>query len=148
MRFKFLEDFKAFAVKGNMIDIAVGVIIGTAFNKVIDTLVKQVFMPPLSLLTDDVKLENKKWVLREAVLQGQEVLHEEVAIGYGALLEAGIDFLIIAFSVFMVVKLMHSLKKKADDPQNTTVPTPKDIELLSKISDLMEKQVGLMESKK
>ncbi|WP_304235782.1 large conductance mechanosensitive channel protein MscL [Jiulongibacter sediminis] len=147
MTFKFLKDFKDFAVKGNMIDIAIGVIIGAAFNRVIDSLVKQVFMPPLSLLTDDVTLENKKWILREAVLKGEEVLHEEVAIGYGALLESGIDFLIIAFTVFLMVKAMNSLKKKAEDPGNTTVSTPKDIELLTKISDLMEKQVALLEKK-
>jgi large conductance mechanosensitive channel len=144
---KIFKEFKEFAVKGNMIDIAIGVIIGAAFNRVVDTLVKQIFMPPLNLLTDDVKLENKKWVLREAVMKGEEVVSEEVAIGYGALLESGIDFMIIAFTVFIMVKLMHSLQKKADDPNNEAVPTPKDIELLSKISDLMEQQVGLMQKK-
>ncbi|MGR3811986.1 large conductance mechanosensitive channel protein MscL [Jiulongibacter sp. NS-SX5] len=148
MKFKFLKEFREFAVKGNMIDIAIGVIIGAAFNNVIDSLVKEVFMPPLSLLTDGVKLENKKWVLREAVLNGEEVLNAEVAVGYGRLLETGVDFIIIAFTVFLVVKLMHRLKSKADDPKDATVPTPKDIELLSQITSLMEKQVKILESKK
>ncbi len=148
MKFSIFKEFREFAVKGNMMDIAIGVIIGAAFNKVVDSLVKEIFMPPLSLMTDGVKLENRKWILREGIMRGEEVIQGEVAVGYGRLLEAGIDFMIIAFSVFVVVKFMHSLKKKADDPGNPAVPTPKDIELLSRISDLMEKQVALMENKK
>ncbi|MCR9063368.1 MAG: large conductance mechanosensitive channel protein MscL [Cytophagales bacterium] len=142
---KFFKEFKEFAVKGNMMEIAIGVIIGAAFNKVVDSLVKEVLMPPLSMMTDGVKMENRKVVLREAISKGEEVIQAEVAIGYGKLLESGIDFLIIAFTVFMIVKLMHSLRKKADDPKDATVPTPKNIELLSKIHELMEKQVKLME---
>ena len=148
MKFSIFKEFREFAVKGNMMDIAIGVIIGAAFNKVVDSLVKEIFMPPLSLMTDGVKLENRKWILREGIMRGEEVIQGEVAVGYGRLLEAGIYFMIIAFSVFVVVKFMHSLKKKADDPGNPAVPTPKDIELLSRISDLMEKQVALMENKK
>jgi len=80
---KFFKEFKEFAIKGNMIDIAVGVIIGAAFNNVIDTLVKKIIMPPISLLTDDFNFENKKFVLREAVLQNDKIVKEEVFIGYG-----------------------------------------------------------------
>lgn len=67
MKFKLFKEFKNFAVKGNMVDIAIGVIIGTAFNKVVDVLVKEIFLPPLSFLTNGINWENKKWVLREAV---------------------------------------------------------------------------------
>jgi large conductance mechanosensitive channel len=145
---KIIKEFKEFAVKGNMIDIAIGVIIGAAFNKVIDVLVKEVLLPPLSLLTDGVNWGNKKLVLREAVtLDGSESI-EEIAIGYGKLVEAGVDFLIIGFTVFLVVKFMNSLKKKAQDPQDVTVQTPKEIELLSRMTDLLEKQNSLMEKGK
>lgn len=137
---KFLKDFKEFAVKGNMIDIAIGVIIGTAFNKVVNTLVKEVFMPPLSYMTDGNNWENKKILLREAVINEGKTIKEEIAIGYGKLIEAGIDFLVIAFSVFLVVRVMNSMKKKAEDPKNKTVETPKNIELMNKTNYLLEQQ--------
>jgi large conductance mechanosensitive channel len=140
MKFKLFEEFKEFAVKGNMIDIAIGVIIGAAFNKVVNTLVKEVLMPPLSFMTDGTNWENKKMILREAVLTDGKPKIEEIAIGYGKLIEAGIDFLVIAFTVFIVVKMMNSMKKKADDPKNATVVTPKNIELMNKTNELLEKQ--------
>lgn len=131
MIFKLYKEFKEFAIKGNMIDIAIGVIIGAAFNKVIDVLVKEIFLPPLSLLTNGINLENKRWVLREAVNIDGITKPEEIAIGYGKLLEVGVDFIIIAFTVFIVVKFMNRLKNKAQDPKDTTEKTPKDIELLN-----------------
>jgi len=147
MKFKFFQEFKEFAIKGNMVDIAVGVIVGTAFNKLIDAIVKEAFMPPLSYLTDGVNYANKKWVLRPAVDDTVAPI-EEIAIGYGKLIEAGVDFLIIAMTVFIVVKIMNALKTKSQDPQDKTVNTPKDIELLSNMNDLMERQVLLLEGMK
>ena len=144
MAFKFLQDFKDFAVKGNMIDIAIGVIIGAAFNKVVDALVKEVFLPPLSFLTDGVNLENRKWVLRRAIEGEGADARAEIAVGYGKLLETGIDFIIISFTVFIIVKFIKSWKDKAEDPKDKTVKTPKDIELLDKISELMEQQNELL----
>jgi large conductance mechanosensitive channel len=140
MKFKLLEEFKEFAVKGNMIDIAIGVIIGAAFNKVVSTLVKEVLMPPLAFMTNGTKWENKKIILREAVLVKEKISVDEIAIGYGKLFEAGIDFLIIAFTVFIVVKAMNAMKKKADDPKNKAIVTPKNIELMNKTNELLEKQ--------
>ncbi|WBL44189.1 large conductance mechanosensitive channel protein MscL [Algoriphagus halophytocola] len=148
MKFKIIQEFKEFAIKGNMIDIAIGVIIGTAFNKVVDVLVQEIFLPPLSFLTNGINWENKKIVLREAVTIEGVTHPEEIAIGYGKLLEATVDFLIIGFTIFLVVKLMNAIRKKAEDPKNQEVVTPKNIELLSKISDLMEKQVQLLEEQK
>ncbi|MFB9056549.1 large conductance mechanosensitive channel protein MscL [Mariniflexile ostreae] len=146
---KFLKDFKEFAVKGNMMDMAIGIIIGAAFNKVIDVMVKKVFLPPLSLLTDGVNFQDKRIILREAVsnLEGA-IITDEVAIGYGALGEAFIDFLIIGFTVFLVVRFMNGLRNKAHDAKDKTVATPKDIELLSKLTALMEEQNKLLQSKK
>lgn len=136
-----LKEFKEFAVKGNMMDMAVGIIIGTAFNRVVDVLVKQVVMPPLSMLTGRIKYENRKYVLQEGIpaTDGTEAV-EEVAVGYGLLIEVFIDFLIIGFTVFLVVKLLNRFRKKAEDPKDKTVSTPKDIELLTNLNELMQEQ--------
>lgn len=147
MGFKLFKEFKEFAVKGNMMDIAIGVIIGAAFNKVIDVLVKDVFLPPLTFLTTGVSLEDKKWVLQEAVKNGETVVNQEIAVKYGKLLEVSVDFLIIGFTVFVVVKFMNRLKNKGQDPNNATVKTPKDIELLDKINTQLEKQNAILEAK-
>ncbi len=144
MMTNFLRDFKEFAVKGNMIDIAIGVIIGSAFNKVVDALVKEVLLPPLSLLTNGVNLENKKLILRQATAADGSVATEQIAIGYGKLVEAGIDFLIISLTVFLIVKFINSLKNKAEDVEDSTIKTPKDIELLTKMTELLEKQNELL----
>jgi len=145
---KLFEEFKEFAVKGNMMDMAIGIIIGASFNKVIDVLVKNVFLPPLSLLTDGVNFENRKIILKDVVADASgTILTEEVAIGYGALGEALLDFLIIGFTVFIVVKFMNRLKNKAQDSKDTTVATPKDIELLSNLTELMEEQNALLKAK-
>ena len=106
----FFQEFKNFAIKGNMIDMAVGIVIGTAFNNVISTIVKKIVMPPLSLLTDGVNLANKKYILRRTT-----AVSEEVAIGYGELMEVLIDFFIIAFTIFIVIKFMNRFKKKSED---------------------------------
>ncbi|MBD0831697.1 large conductance mechanosensitive channel protein MscL [Aestuariibaculum sediminum] len=146
---KLLKEFKEFAVKGNMMDMAVGIIIGAAFNKIIDVLVKQVFLPPLSLLTDGVNFHDKRIILREAVLDvSGKVITDEVAIGYGILGETLIDFLIVSFTIFLVVKFLNRLRNKSQDTEDTTVSTPKDIELLTKLTKLMEEQNTLIKSKK
>ncbi|WP_203295668.1 large-conductance mechanosensitive channel protein MscL [Luteirhabdus pelagi] len=137
-----IQEFKNFAVKGNMIDMAVGIIIGTAFNNVVNTLVKKVVMPPLSLMTDDVNLAERKYVLKEAT-----ETNSEVAIGYGELLEVMVDFLVIAFTIFVVIKVINRYKRKAEDPKNKTVETPKDIELLSNIERLMEEQNSMLKNR-
>ncbi|NJX16762.1 large conductance mechanosensitive channel protein MscL [Tamlana crocina] len=145
---KILKDFKEFAVKGNMIDMAIGIIIGASFNKVIDVLVKQVFLPPLSLLTDGVNFEDRRIILRDAIASANgDILKEEVAIGYGALGEVVLDFLIIGFTVFIVVKFMNRLKNRANDAKDKAVSPPKDIELLTKLNDLMEEQNRLLKAK-
>lgn len=141
----FFQEFKEFAVKGNMIDMAVGIIIGTAFNRVVDVLVKQVIMPPLTLITGRISYADRKFVLREATpaLDGVEAA-EEVAVGYGLLIEVFIDFLVIGLTVFLVVKFMNKFRKKADDPKDQTIPTPKNIELLTSLNELMQEQNELL----
>lgn len=136
---KFFSEFRNFAIKGNMMDMAVGVVIGTAFNKVISIIVKEIIMPPMSLLTDDVSLSDKKIILRHATDTSTEL-----AIGYGDLFESLLDFFIIAFTIFLVIKGLNRFKKKAEDPEDLDVETPKNIELLSKIEKLLEEQNKLL----
>ncbi|MGE5944448.1 MAG: large conductance mechanosensitive channel protein MscL [Flavobacteriales bacterium] len=146
---KFFKDFKEFAVKGNMMDMAIGIIIGASFNKVIDVLVKQVLLPPLSLLTQGVNFEDKRIILCEATTDvNGNIITEQVAIGYGEFLGTCLDFLIIGLSVFIVVKFLNSIKRKADDPNDNTITTPKDIELLSNLTKLMEEQNQLLKQQK
>ena len=97
---KFLKEFKEFAVKGNMIDMAIGIIIGASFNKVINVLVKKIFLPPLSLMTDGLNYQDKRLILREAINDNGKVVVEEVAIYYGELFEVTLDFLIVGLTVF------------------------------------------------
>lgn len=138
----FFNEFKKFAVKGNMVDLAVGIIIGTAFNNVVTAIVKKVVMPPLSMMTSNVNLSNWRYVLQEG---GQGI--EEIAIGYGELLEVSVDFLIVALTVFVVIKGMNKLKSKAEDPKDKQVVTPKDIELLSSIEAILKEQNAMLKSK-
>jgi large conductance mechanosensitive channel len=145
MKFKLFKEFKEFAVKGNMIDIAIGVIIGAAFNKVVDVLVTEIFLPPLSFMTDGINWENKRWILRQAVTENGITKPEEIAIGYGKLIEAGVDFIIIGFTVFLVVKFMNTIRKKSEDPTNPSEVTPKNIELLNEMVNRMDKQITLLE---
>ncbi len=145
---KLLHEFKEFAVKGNMMDMAIGIIIGASFNTIIDVLVKKVLLPPLSLLSSGIHMQDKRIILRDVQLDEKgAVLNEEVAIGYGALAEAMLDFLIVGFTIFIVVKGMNRLRSKAQDTKDVTVATPKDIELLSNLEDLLTKQNELLEAK-
>ena len=132
---KIVKEFKDFAVKGNMIDMAIGIIIGASFNAVINVLVKNIILPPLSLLSDGINFQDKKIVLRET-----SETNSQVSIDYGLFTETILDFLIVGVTVFIVVKFINKLKVKADDVSDQTVPTPADIQLLSEIKGLLEKQ--------
>ena len=132
---KLLKEFKDFAVKGNMLDMAIGIIIGASFNAIVNVLVKNVMLPPFSLLSDGVNFGEKKIILRESTNEATQL-----SIDYGLLIEAVIDFLIVGFTIFIVVKFINKLRNQANNVEDTSVPTPADIELLSKIKDLLEKQ--------
>ncbi|MCB0629139.1 MAG: large-conductance mechanosensitive channel protein MscL [Saprospiraceae bacterium] len=146
---KFIQEFKEFAVKGNMIDLAIGVIIGAAFNKIVDTLVKNVITPPLGYLTSGVDISDLKIVMREPELNAAgELIRQGVVIEYGIFLEACIDFLIVALTIFVVVKAVNILRRDAEDEKNPKVPTPKDIVLLSEIRDQMKETNALLQNQK
>ena len=146
---KLLQEFKEFAVKGNMMDMAIGIIIGASFNQVIDVLVKQVLLPPLSLLSDGINLDNKKFILRETQTNTLgEVSIQEVAISYGQFIETFLDFLIVGFTIFIVVKFINRLNKKAEDPSDTTISTPKNIQLLMDMNELLKEQNKILKQNK
>lgn len=130
----FVQEFKSFIMKGNVIDLAVAVVIGAAFKPVISTLVDNVIMPPIGLALGGVNFSELKYVLQEA--QGEVA---EVAIGYGAFLQSVIDFVIIGFCIFIVVKVFQSMQKK-EEPKPEAPKGPTEVELLEEIRDLMKKK--------
>ena len=132
---KLFKEFKDFAVKGNMIDMAIGIIIGASFNAVINVLVKNIILPPLSLLSDGINFQEQKLILRYAT-----ETTSQVSIDYGLFAETALDFLIVGLTIFMVVKFINKLKTKADDIKDESVATPADIKLLSEIKKLLEDQ--------
>ena len=110
---KFIEDFKAFALKGNVVDMAVGVVIGGAFGKIVTSLVNNIITPLIGMITGGVDLSDKAVVLKEAVLnEAGEVVTPANLLSYGALIQDIIDFFIIALSIFLVIKLVSSVDKK------------------------------------
>lgn len=135
-----IKDFKEFAVKGNMVELAIGIMIGAAFNGVVSSLVKNVMTPIIGIFTSGVDVSNYRWVIREEELDSTgELVKEPLIMEYGLFLESFIDFMIVAIVVFALVKFMNSLKRKAEDSGDKTVPTPKDIQLLSDIKDELTK---------
>ncbi len=138
---KIINDFKEFAVKGNMLDMAVGIIIGSAFGKVVTSLVQNVVMPPFGYILGKIDFSNLKFILRKPIFdESGRLIEDAVSIDYGMFIENGIDFLIIASTIFIFIKFFNTLKRKAEDEKESSVPTPKDIQLLSEIRDLLQKR--------
>lgn len=142
---KFIEDFKAFALKGNVVDMAVGVIVGGAFCKIVSSLVNDIIMPVISLVTGGSGYENLKYVIKEgtpATADGVAAV-EEVAINYGTFIMNIVDFFIIAFSIFVAIRVVMKFKKKEEEPAPAPEPAPtKEEVLLTEIRDLLRQQAG------
>ena len=138
----FLKDFKEFAMKGNIIDMAVGVIIGGAFGKIVSSLVNDIIMPAVSVVTGSDGFTNMKYVItpaQEATAEGVAAV-EEVAINYGLFIQNIVDFLIIALSIFIALRVIMKFKKKEEEaPAPVPEPTKEEI-LLTEIRDLLKKQ--------
>ena len=132
---KVIKEFKEFAIKGNMIEMAVGIVIGASFNSVVDVLVKNVLLPPLSLLSEGVNFQEKKITLRN----GTSDL-SEVSIDYGLLINTLVDFFIVGFTIFIIVKFFNTLKRKSEDVSESSIETQKNIVLLTQIRDSLEKK--------
>ena len=130
-----IKEFKEFAVKGNVVDLAVGVIIGAAFGKIVTSLVNDVIMPPIGLLTGGLDFSKQKWVLKAA-----ENGKPETAIAYGAFVNNVIDFLIVAFVIFLLIKGINALKRQEEAaPAPPAEPTKEEI-LLTEIRDLLARK--------
>lgn len=139
---KFLSDFKAFAMKGNVIDMAIGVVIGGAFGKIVTSLVNDIIMPAVSTLTGGIDFKELKYVITEAVPASEGVEEvKEVAITYGVFIQNIVDFLIIALSIFVALRVLMKLKKKEEAPAPPAPPAPSNEEkLLTEIRDLLAKK--------
>lgn len=135
---KILKEFKDFAIKGNMFDMAIGIIIGTAFGKVVSSLVKDVIMPPFGLLLGKVDFTNFHIVLQEAGTKENGELIPAITLSYGMFISELINFLIIAWSIFFVIRVFNKLRLRAEDAKDKKVVTPKDIELLAEIRDILK----------
>lgn len=137
---KIFKEFKEFAVKGNMFDMAIGIVIGTAFGKIVTSLVNDLFMPLLGLILGNVNFKQLKIVLKEEVQNDGVITQPAIEMTYGNFIQTSIDFLIIALCIFLVIKGLNRLRAKSEDETNPKVTTPKDIELLSEIRDLLKQQ--------
>ena len=143
---KFFDEFKAFAMRGNVIDMAVGVVIGGAFGKITTSIVNDIIMPLISMLTGGIDFSAWKWVLKEAVVAADgTVTLPEVAVNFGNTIAIILDFIIIAFAVFCMVKALNNLHRKKEEPApepevEPAPPAPTTEELLAEIRDLKEQK--------
>ena len=138
---RFIEEFKKFAMRGNVVDMAVGVIIGGAFGKIVTSVVNDLVMPVLGVLVGGVNFTDLKLTLKEAVMDGETVVSPAVTLNYGNFLQSTFDFLIIAFSIFMFIKLINKLSRKKEETQPATPPAPPaDVQLLTEIRDLLKEK--------
>ncbi len=138
---KLISEFKAFAMRGNVVDMAVGIIIGGAFGKIVSSVVADVIMPPIGLLLGGVKFTDLKIVLKDPILDAAgTVTSQAVSINYGNFIQTTVDFLIIAFAIFMMIKAMNSLKKEEEAPVEAPAPPPptKEEVLLTEIRDILK----------
>jgi len=145
MEGKMWDEFKKFAFKGNVLDLAIGVIMGGAFGKIVTSVVNDLIMPILGYVTAGVDFKSLKFVLSEAVMEGETVIKPEAAILYGNFIQNIVDFLIVALSIFIFIKLINKSKEKlkkqeeaAPEPQGPPAPTQE--ELLAEIRDLLKEK--------
>ena len=133
-----LKEFKTFAMRGNVMDMAIGIVIGGAFGKIVSSLVSEIIMPPVGILTAGSEFKNLKYVLRQGTLDAAGKTVNEVALGYGAFIGTVVDFIIIAFAIFMVVKAMNFARKK-EETKPAVPPAPSEQEqLLGEIRDILK----------
>ncbi|CAG9432320.1 large-conductance mechanosensitive channel protein MscL [Providencia alcalifaciens] len=132
----FLKEFREFAMKGNVMDMAIGIIIGAAFGKIVSSLVADVIMPPLGLIIGGVDFKQFSLVLREA-----EGSVPAVVMNYGMFIQTVFDFVIVAFAIFMAIKVMNKVRREKEDaaPAEPAAPTTEEV-LLSEIRDLLKEQ--------
>ena len=141
----FLQEFKAFALKGNVMDMAVGVMIGGSFGKIVTSLVNDVIMPPIGLVVGGVDFTDLNLTLKKAVVEAGTEVAPAVTWNYGAFIQQVVDFAILAFCVFMMVKVMNRLMKKKEEEAPAPAPAPEpepsaEEKLLMEIRDLLKER--------
>lgn len=136
----FFKEFKEFAMRGNVMDMAVGIIIGGAFGKIVSSLVSDIIMPPIGVLLGGVDFSELKLTLQQAHTDAAGELIPAVTINYGIFINTIIDFTVVAFAIFLMIKAINSFhRKKADEPAAPPAPT-KEEELLMEIRDILKKK--------
>lgn len=141
-----LKEFKEFTMRGNVVDMAVGVIIGGAFGKIVSSLVNDVIMPPIGVLVGGMDFTSLKLTIKQAVMENGEVVTPAVTLNYGNFIQVTVDFLIIAAAIFMLIKAINVVNRKKE-AEKAAVPAPppapaepsEDIKLLTEIRDLLKK---------
>ena len=137
---KLVEEFKKFAMRGNVMDMAVGIIIGGAFGKIVSSFVNDVLMPPIGVLLGGVNFADLKIVLSNAVLENGKIIKEATTWNYGSFLQSVVDFIIIAFAIFMMIKVMNKLQKKEEDKKKEDPKPSKEEVLLAEIRDELRRK--------
>ncbi len=136
-----LKEFKDFAMRGNVIDMAVGIVIGGAFGKIVSSFVADIVMPPLGMITGGVDFKELAVTLKEKQMEGENVISEAVTLNYGNFLSVVLDFIIIAFAIFMVIKAMNTAKKRFEKEQEEKPAEPpkpsEEVVLLTEIRDAL-----------
>ena len=139
-----IKEFKDFAMRGNVIDMAVGVIIGAAFGKIVSSLVDDIIMPLVGVATGGMNFTDYKWVIQKAVIDGttNEVLTPEVTMNWGSWVQTIVDFIIVAFCIFIAIKAINKMKRDNEAPaEPAPAPEPtKEEQLLTEIRDLLKNQ--------
>ncbi|MBD5265622.1 MAG: large-conductance mechanosensitive channel protein MscL [Bacteroides sp.] len=139
-----IKEFKEFAMRGNVIDMAVGVVIGAAFGKIISSLVDDIIMPLVGVATGGMNFTDYKFVIQKAVIDGttQEILKPEVTLNWGTWIQTIVDFLIVAFCIFIAIKAINQMKRKNTEPEPAPAPAEptKEEVLLTEIRDLLKNQ--------
>ena len=136
-----LSEFRQFAMRGNVVDLAVGVIIGGAFGKIVSSFVGDVLMPPIGALLGGTDFTSLKLVIKEKIVEvGGKAVSQPVTLNYGNFIQVTIDFLIIAFSIFMMIKMMNAMNKKSEVPPPPPAEPSNEEKLLIEIRDLLKKQ--------
>ncbi len=137
-----MSEFKQFAMRGNVTDMAIGIIIGGAFGKIVASMVNDIIMPPIGLLVGGMDFKSIKIVLREATMAGDKIVKEAVTLNLGNFIQTTVDFVIVAFAIFMLIKGLNSLqKKKEQEPEAAPAPPPaisNEEKLLSEIRDILK----------
>ncbi len=130
-------------MKGNVVDMAVGVIIGAAFGKIVSSLVDDIIMPLVGVATGGMNFTDLKWVVQKGITEGETVIQPEVTMNYGAWIQTIVDFIIVAFCIFIMIKFMNQLRRKKEEEAAAPAPAPeptKEEQLLTEIRDILKSE--------